>query len=54
MEDKPSTIKRYPAISTRLFDIIEKEYPDYYDLPVKERNEIMREVSQRIVKEMTV
>ena len=52
MNEPTNTIKRYPTFATRLFDLIETEHPDYYDLPVKERNEIMKEVSQRIVKEI--
>ena len=53
MNEPTNTIKRYPTFVTRLFDLIEAEHPDYYDLPVKERNEIMKEVSEKIVKEMT-
>ena len=52
MDKQSNSIKRYPTFVTRLFELIEAEYKDYYDLPVKERNEIMKKISENIMKEM--
>lgn len=44
-------LRRYPTYATKLFDAIEAEHPEYYDLPVKEKNVILKEISERIMEE---
>ena len=51
MEDKPQTeTVKSRAFISRFLDIAEAEHPDYYSLPVKEKNAIMKEITDRIMK----
>ena len=51
MEEEPQTrTVESRAFISRFLDIAEAEHPDYYSLPVKEKNAIMKEISDRIMK----